>query len=216
MPSPSKPAALVVLTSCAPCGPLPPQGWLLPTYHRGYWIGLKAASPRNFDWIDSTSIPALASGWKNWGPGQPDNSMSNELCASASYDMRAGSPPTWGWQDVGCGMPLPLMCRMQKPQPQKVFTHSSGSRYLLNTQRMNFSRAETFCNVNGGRLASYSSAAEQQAVEQFYVDGGMLLPNFARHSTYWMGLRAATWPRFTWLDATLPAPAAASFINWGT
>jgi hypothetical protein len=166
--------------------------------------------------MDSTSIPPLASSWKNWGPSQPDNALSNELCASASYDMKAGTPATWQWQDIGCGTPLPLMCRMHKQQPQKIYSHSSGSRYLLNTHPMNFSMAQAFCNVNGGHLASYASAAEQAAVEQYYVTNGMLLPNFIGHSTYWMGLRTASWPRFSWLDATLPAPASTNFINWGS
>jgi hypothetical protein len=130
--------------------------------------------------------------------------------------VNATTPSTWRWADSGCGMPMPFLCRMQKPQVQTVYTHSGGARYLLNTHPMNYTNAQAFCNNNGGHLASYGSAAEQLAVETHYIQNGMLLPNFKGHSTYWMGLRTSSWPRFTWLDTLLPAPSADTYTNWGT
>jgi hypothetical protein len=53
-------------------------------------------------------------------------------------------------------------------------------------------------------------------VEQFYVNGGYLYPEF--NVFYWYGLltTTATWPGFRWQDRRFPAPNATSYRNWGT
>jgi hypothetical protein len=44
----------------------------------------------------------------------------------------------------------------------------------------------------------------QAEVEEFYTSRGYLIPNF--HKVYWMGLtsNSSMWPRFLWLDNSLP------------
>jgi hypothetical protein len=56
-------------------------------------------------------------------------------------------------------------------------------------------------------------AAPHPQVEDFYVSGGYLLPNF--HREYWMGASTMAWPNFTWTDITMP-PMARGYRHWGT
>ncbi len=50
--------------------------------------------------------------------------------------------------------------------------------YILNTVMLNQSTADQACNDVGGRLASWSTQAEQYEVELFYIAQGLLIPNF--------------------------------------
>ena len=74
--------------------------------------------------------------------------------------------------------------------------------YYINTTRTSFDDAEATCNRYGGHLVAYANFAEQQAVEQCFVNSGYLFPTY--HKLYWMGLRTgisgAQWPNFTWID----------------
>jgi hypothetical protein len=81
---------------------------------------------------------------------------------------------------------------------------TTNTTYILNTRKQNFSTAEQFCNDNGGHLASWATKDKQIEVEQAFIKMGVLFPEC--HKTYWMGLRARTWPRFSWLDSLLGAP----------
>jgi NADH-quinone oxidoreductase subunit H len=50
-------------------------------------------------------------------------------------------------------------------------------------------------------------------VEQAFIKMGVLFPEC--HKTYWMGLRARTWPRFSWLDSLLGAARnAAQMVSY--
>jgi hypothetical protein len=49
-------------------------------------------------------------------------------------------------------------------------------------------------------------------VEEYYVGKGILMPGF--HKFYWMGLRAAVWPNFAWIDRT--AGVEIDYSHWGT
>jgi hypothetical protein len=81
---------------------------------------------------------------------------------------------------------------------------TTNTTYILNTKKMNFSQAESYCNDNGGHLASWNNREEQMEVEQYFIKVGVLFPNC--HQIYWMGLRAKSWPRFNWLDSLLLPP----------
>ena len=65
-------------------------------------------------------------------------------------------------------------------------TNSTDVTYYLNTTRSNFTYAENMCMRNGGHLASFTSAAEQLEVEEYYRDMGYLFPSY--HVFYWSGL----------------------------
>ncbi len=45
-----------------------------------------------------------------------------------------------------------------------------------------------------------------------HTPAGSLMPGF--HSFYWLGLAAATWPRFAWTDGT-PGPNTTTYNHWG-
>jgi hypothetical protein len=45
---------------------------------------------------------------------------------------------------------------------------------------------------------------EQLEVEGHFIEAGLLFPEC--HQIYWIGLRAKSWPRFSWLDSLLPSP----------
>lgn len=51
---------------------------------------------------------------------------------------------------------------------------------------------------------------EQTEVESYFIRQGYLLPKY--HNSYWMGLRAAQWPSFAWIDNTVNQT---SYQHWG-
>jgi hypothetical protein len=51
-------------------------------------------------------------------------------------------------------------------------------------------------------------------VEQYYISEGQLFPLY--HQVYWNGLRAQSWPRFSWIDNVTPMPSGANYRHWGT
>ena len=68
------------------------------------------------------------------------------------------------------GSPIhPSACGCAAPG---IFTYRSQGRrnsYILNTNPTSFKSAQTFCNTQGGHLASWDSYAEQYEVEQYFV-----------------------------------------------
>lgn len=97
----------------------------MPTYHQNYWMGLTAASPQRFSFIDIT-MPSLAAGgtYRNWGrvksPAggtEPDNAIPLELCAVGNWTERQGVPESWGWADTDCLNEFVSICRVQGALP---------------------------------------------------------------------------------------------------
>ena len=92
-------------------------GFLLPKYHRYYWMGLRAVGPKNFNWIDPT-MPKLsaADSFRWWGMTKPDNLPEpnnyngNELCAVGNFTEARKN--VWGWADTGCTSQYVSICRM--------------------------------------------------------------------------------------------------------
>ena len=124
------------------------QGYLLPTFHKSYWMGL-AVSPGarwpKFAWLDRS--PAVYNGnYQHWGmlnmsaeagvdsgdvAGEglakgsvlePNNLVPPEQCAvsnlTATYD-RAG-----GWADARCDLQFVFICKLQGA-PTKMHWHGS-------------------------------------------------------------------------------------------
>ena len=102
------------------------------------------------------------------------------------------------------------------PGPLRTFnsTLKPGYQYIWNTQPMNFSAAEQYCNDNGGHLAAYRTLAEQKDAETYFKSNGLLLPTF--HRAYWIGLQSDVWPKFYWLDSVTPNPSSSTYQHWGT
>jgi hypothetical protein len=82
-------------------------------------------------------------------------------------------------------------------QPRLV-NRTTGFTYILNTERMNWTTGEQYCNDNGGHLVAYTSSEEQYSVERYFTDMGVLFPEC--HLNYWMGLTTEQWPNFYWTD----------------
>jgi hypothetical protein len=95
-----------------------------------------------------------------------------------------------------------------------TYSRNPNKTFMWNTQPMNFSAAEAYCNERGGHLASFANLAEQKDVETALKDVGLLLPTF--HTAYWMGMQSDVWPTFYWLDNVTPNPSKNSYQHWGT
>jgi hypothetical protein len=85
----------------------------------------------------------------------------------------------------------------------------------INLTRTTFDDAEATCMRNGSHLISYANNSMQRAVEQLYLDAGILIPSF--HGSYWIGLNttAAMWRnRWTWVDSS-SYELNVTYQNWG-
>jgi hypothetical protein len=247
------------------------QGYLLPSYHKNYWLGLTADDQRKWSWLDKTSFPSYGnSKYINWGvlqPGsipEPNNAVDPpETCAVANFTMTPmnTNPYRAFWADTSCYTNYISICRLSSkwrplpaigllprlpsachclrpvvagilltgmawpalpcpalataPGPQLIYTNdTTGVSYLLNTQPTNFTAAEQYCNDNGGHLIGLGSLEEQHEVEEYYINDGQLFPLY--HQVYWNGLRAQSWPRFSWIDNVTPMPSGSNYRQWGT
>jgi hypothetical protein len=200
-------------------------GFLLPTFHKVYWIGLNSSlgTYPNFTWVDNrTPGPSNSSKYySHWGRFKPSKEYEPnnlitppELCGCANVTEAFGSPPTWGWADWNCSAKFPVMCKMQPPLVARC--DFEGRAYLLNTSYSNFKASEAACTMNGGHLVGYDTLAEQVAVESCFINQGFLLPKY--HVHYWMGLISgvpgALWPNFTWIDRN-DAIYKGNYQHWG-
>jgi hypothetical protein len=66
-------------------------------------------------------------------------------------------------------------------------TTSTNVTFYYNATATDQASAEAACALSGGHLAAYTSAQEQNEVEQFYISQGYILPTF--HKGYWIGLQ---------------------------
>jgi hypothetical protein len=100
------------------------------------------------------------------------------------------------------------------------YTSPTTSRtYTWSAVAMNFSSSELWCQGQGGHLASYSSLAEQNETESYFISLGAMLPGY--HKFYWLGLNTSKWPAFSWVDSS-PMPAnpwsgyqVGAYNHWG-
>ncbi len=109
------------------------KGWLLPTFHKHYWIGLNAtspgssspatwlagkvqSSPAKFAWLEKAAGVPVGRAYQHWGKAgtadEPNNLLGNENCgvanASAKYSL------AWGWADISCKISAPFICKSQR------------------------------------------------------------------------------------------------------
>jgi hypothetical protein len=199
------------------------QGYLLPPFHKAYWIGLNSSSWPSFRWLDGLPAPS-SSGYVHWGTTVPDgikepNNASpkrNEMCAAANYSQAFDSPMAWGWADQPCATQLPFMCKEQPLGSAYAYVSpNSLATYVLNTSRLPFVEAQATCNAQGGHLVYYDSLAEQSEVEAAFVSRGAFIPSY--HKFYWIGYRTLDWPNFVWVNNDSRADNVVSkYSHWGT
>jgi hypothetical protein len=189
------------------------QGYLLPKYHRAYWLGLRATQWPSFAWIDKT---AATTNYRNWGQhsdGSFEPKDKLRTCGAGNFSMVRQS--AWGWAGESCNTALPFMCRLIKPGNITITSNITGNVFTFMTVNVTQARGQALCNDIGGHLASYVSQDEQTEMEFAFVNSGYLLPSY--HKNYWIGLTttADTWPQFDWLDRNVPSPSQ-GYAHWGT
>jgi hypothetical protein len=112
------------------------NGFMFPTYHRFYWMGLQAGRSMapadlmatfgsrwpNFTYTDKSPAPGTPNAYTHWGRYQPlnfpepDNRFSPELCAGGNASETFGNPKAWGWADTRCNGSFPFMCKVAGAQ----------------------------------------------------------------------------------------------------
>lgn len=112
-----------VLSACQPshCSPLlSAQGFLIPDYHKAYWMGMTSATTApqaDFKLMDPYAKPGKTV-YKHWGtmqPGnipEPNNRMGGEFCATGNYSQSYAN--AWGWSDTKCGERFPSICIVRR------------------------------------------------------------------------------------------------------
>ena len=187
------------------------QGLLMPRRSPTYWLGLtsdKSLFPE-FNWVSRSIPPPGPKSYSNWPPNlpEPDNF---EMCAVANSSLyRDGS---WGWSDASCELAMPFICRQDVPFVYNYTSPKTGNKYYMVSNPANGLAAEVNCNVLGGHLVQYSSAMEQQEVEQAFIKQGGLIG--AHHGVYWLGLQTQAYPEFHWLDRTALPPSNRTYARW--
>jgi hypothetical protein len=192
-------------------------GYLIPSYHRTYWMGIQRQGKAGMRWMDG-SLPGPSSGnYQHWGtykPGglpEPNNLMPPENCVVANYSEAYGIPPAYGWADTQCNNTNIFICR-RLTRKAYYYNSTRGSTFIYNTTATRWQDAEQSCRDNGGHLVTHTSFKEQAEVESYYIGAGLLLPSY--HRFYWMGLKAELWPTFSWADRS-PGPNGSTYEHWG-
>jgi hypothetical protein len=98
--------------------PHPPQyfmgaGYLLPTFHKQYYIGLRVAERPWFRWTEPYYELSQES-YQHWGAEgssqEPNNRFPPEDCGAATAAQSFGD--AWGWSDVNCTRRLVFVCKI--------------------------------------------------------------------------------------------------------
>jgi hypothetical protein len=208
------------------------MGFLLPGYHRLYWMGLQVpatSSTRwpNFTWVDQNQA-IYNLDYQNWGyllhrsgfkQLEPNNLVPVEMCAGANVTVMMENPGGWagGWADHNCSEAYVSICEFQVPKASEPYTSQlTGATYVFNEMPLTAAKAEAACNAMGSRLASFSSLAEQAEVERYFMLRQRLIPDY--HENYWIGLRSAR-PSlsplaFNWTDFS-SGPNPDTYTHWG-
>lgn len=141
------------------------QGYLLPAFHKAYWIGLQSPEKPygTWSWIDSSPAPSKKT-YTHWGMALPTYAKEPDMnftCVSANASEAFEDPPAWGWSDASCDMLLPFMCKRAMEGSFVYVSNTTQATYILNTTQSTFHEAQAVCNDNGGHLVSYLSLEEQ-------------------------------------------------------
>jgi hypothetical protein len=90
-----------------------PQGFMLPYYHRNYWMGLRSVGWPTFNWVDPTVAAPSAETYTHWGSAgnasEPDNMFPQENCAVGNFTESYDG--VWGWADTRCSNNFIFVCK---------------------------------------------------------------------------------------------------------
>jgi hypothetical protein len=207
----------------------PLQGVLAPKYHKRYFMGLVDDSS-TWSWLDPSTAAPVAPNYVRWATGSGEPNATAGACSVGNFMLPGYTTLTAApWAAAPCASPdptdltlpgqFPAICKTRAPGsvPPLSFVTAANDTYTFSTAQLSSSSAATFCQNQGGQLASYQSQAEQLEVEQGFIDMGALLPGW--HTAYWLGLftKNTSEPRtWRWSDPFVPYFTAESYTHWGT
>ncbi|XP_068609207.1 uncharacterized protein [Brachionichthys hirsutus] len=168
------------------------------------WIGLSDLITENqYGWSDGVS----AVKYTNWNDKEPNNAGGVEHCVAMTHSyLRSGR-----WNDDACHKDHSFVCYMKKsssidppppttnPIPGYVSWYSNF--YRLVTEPKSWDAAQTFCEVEGGNLASIDMSYDQAFVAGVVLQGG---------DDAWIGLRRQDEGVYAWTDGW-----PVFFTQWG-
>jgi hypothetical protein len=126
--------------------------------------------------LDATvPAPGEPNAYDHWSPNsagklqlpKPQGVKLREFCGLGNFT--ASFQNACGWGMAQCAQKLVSICKVKLPDPNAPpykFVSSSGVAFNFHNSPMNFAEAEAVCSKECGHLASYSSLAEQNEVEQ--------------------------------------------------
>jgi hypothetical protein len=89
-------------------------GFLLPTFHKQYHIGLRVDTRPSFKWTEPYYSLQEEGAYLHWGMDgrspEPNNQQPPEDCGAAT--ARQAYDSAWGWSDVNCTRRLIFMCKI--------------------------------------------------------------------------------------------------------
>jgi hypothetical protein len=200
-------------------------------YFTKYWVGMNSTARTwpVYQWLDKYQYDSRsADAYLHWGTdanagAQPDSAKSLCVAANAwlnytstsSLPGRSGSYRSWGWDDQNCNAQMASICKYL-PQKAEYTFMTSGNTYVLNTTMVDAQTASDRCGQLGGHLASWTSLAEQNSVEQNFLSNNKLALPY--HSKYWLGIKltpGGLWPNFTFNDPVNTDKPVAAGKPWG-
>ncbi len=135
------------------------QGYLLPTFHGGYWMGMRANPWPNWSWIDVTGPRNSYSNWGMSSGGRQEPSNKLNTCGAGNFTISESYP--WKWSGAFCNVRLPFMCRMLRPGNITLQSNITGHIFSLVSVLVNQPDAGKICNDLGGHLAAWTNQDEQ-------------------------------------------------------
>jgi hypothetical protein len=90
------------------------SGFMLPTFHKTYWLGLTTSAWPKFGWIERNVPAPSVNTYQHWGKvqnGLPEPNERAATCGVGNFTQLYGSAS--GWSDTRCDHTLISLCRVQ-------------------------------------------------------------------------------------------------------
>ncbi|KAL7853046.1 hypothetical protein SRHO_G00188310 [Serrasalmus rhombeus] len=115
------------------------------------WIGLEKGNTGKWQWsLAEGNVPSERDAYRNWSPGEPNNSRGKELCVAMKKTVGT-------WIDDDCNTPRKFMCYDEKK--------TNTERYILIYTEMTWRDAQSYCRNHYTDLASVRNQTENQEIK---------------------------------------------------